>query len=333
MLLRHPFHGFWVVLLLFFGLMAPATAQPRDEGSYQILGARYGTLESNVDVTDRLRQLARSDRSFRVTNEVFGADPDRGRTKALRIYARGRDGGTRTFEYREGATVDGSQFIGWQRGSWGQGGRNQGWQGNDGRYNRGRDDGELSILQAIYGTPERHVDVTQRLRELARNDRAIQLTNSTFGVDPHPYRTKTLRIYVRDRDGQTQLLEFAEGKTIDGARFSGWAGGNWGRDGWNGGWLGVVNPGGYPQGGGYYRDQRNALEVLNAVYGAEGRMVDVTGALRSIVRDDRLEVRVTNDLCRCDPAPRVTKTLWVTYSVGGRQQQASVREGDDLVLP
>ena len=101
----------------------------------------------------------------------------------------------------------------------------------------------------------------------------------------------------------------------------------------NGGWHGVVNPGTYPQGGGYYRDQRNALEVLNAVYGAEGRMVDVTGALRSIVRDDRLEVRVTNDLCRCDPAPRVTKTLWVTYSVGGRQQQASVREGDDLVLP
>lgn len=332
MLFRHPLHGFWAVLLLFFGLIAPAAAQ-RDEGAYQILSASYGTAERSVDVTDRLKQLARSDQAFRVSNEVFGIDPDRGRTKALRIYARAPDGATRTFEYREDSTVDGAQFVGWRGGNWGQGGHNGGWQGNEGGNGNGRDDGELRILQAIYGTPERHVDVTQRLRELARNDRAIPLTNDTFGVDPHPRKTKTLRIYVRTRDGQTQMLEYAEGKTIDGARFSGWGGGNWGRDGWNGGWNGVGNQGGHQQGD-YGGQQRYQLVILNGSYGADGRMVDVTGRLRSIVQDNSLAVRVTNELCGgCDPAPRVTKTLWVTYSVGGREQRANVREGDNLIIP
>ncbi len=322
MLFHHPLRGFWAVLLLFFGLLAPAAAQ-RDEGAYQILGARYGTVERNVDVTERLRQLARSDRGFRVSNDVFGVDPDHGRTKALRIYARGPRGETRTFEYREDSFVDGSEFTGWRGGNWGPG------QGPG----AGRDDGDLRILRAFYGTPEQHVDVTQRLRELARRDRAIPLTNDTFGVDPHPYRTKTLRIYVRTRDGQTQVLEYTEGKTIDGARFAGWSGGDWGREAWNGGWNGAGSPGGYP-GGGYGEPQRYRLEILNATYGANGRLVDVSGALRSMVRDNRLYVRATNELCgNCDPAPRVTKTLRVTYSAGGRNQQASVREGDYLQIP
>lgn len=219
MLFRHPLRGFWAVLLLFFGLIGSAAAQ-RDEGAYQILGARYGTQERNVDVTDRLKQLARSDRNFRVSNDTFGTDPDRGRTKELRIYARGPDGRTRTFEYREDSVVDGNQFVGWSSGRWGNGRDNNGW---------------------------------------------------------------------NDRGGRN----------------------------------------------GSYRDERrNDLVVSSATYGANGRGVDVTRQLGSMIRDNHLSVRVTNQLCgECDPAPRVTKSLSVNYSVGGRAQRINVREGDYLQIP
>ena len=231
MFLRNPLRGFWAVLLLVFGLMGVAVAQPqRDEGSYQILGARYGTSERNVDVTDRLKQLARRDRNFRVSNDTFGTDPDRGNTKELRIYARDSNGRTRTFEYPENSMVDGSQFVGWSSGRWGNGDNN--------RHNRGD------------------------------NDR------------------------------------------------------------WNGG----DHRGG--QQGSYRDERRNELVISNATYGANGRAVDLTQQLRSMVRDNRLAVKVTNELCgNCDPAPRINKNLSVTYSVNGRQQRINVREGDYLQIP
>src|SRR5438874_4228 len=58
-------------------------------------------------------------------NSTFGVDPDPGQVKALRIYARGPDGRERMFEYREGSTVDGSQFSSWGSGDWG----NERWSG------------------------------------------------------------------------------------------------------------------------------------------------------------------------------------------------------------
>ncbi|HEY9238754.1 MAG TPA: hypothetical protein VIP10_07960, partial [Burkholderiaceae bacterium] len=96
-------------------------------GRFRIQQALYGTSRRNVDVTGRLRELARSDQSFRLTNNLFGTDPDEGRVKTLRIYARGPNGANRTFEYREGSVIDGAQFAGWGRGDWGQERRRGGW--------------------------------------------------------------------------------------------------------------------------------------------------------------------------------------------------------------
>src|SRR5438093_11297397 len=94
-------------------------------GQYCILSAQYGTARRQVDVSNRLKELARQDRIFRMGNSTFGVDPDPGQVKALRIYARGPDGRERMFEYREGSTVDGSQFRSWRRGDWG----NERWSG------------------------------------------------------------------------------------------------------------------------------------------------------------------------------------------------------------
>lgn len=203
-----------------------------DPGQYTIMHAEYGTERNHVDVTQRLHELARDNSTFRMGNSTFGVDPDPGNIKTLRIYARGADGRPRMFEYRESSTIDGSQFAGWGGGNWGKGGWSGGWNGDNG------DAGQYRIVHAEYGTERNHVDVTDRLRELARSDRTFRMGNSTFGVDPDHGRIKTLRIYARGPDGRARMFEFREGSAVDGAQFSGWGGADWGREAWNGRWNG-----------------------------------------------------------------------------------------------
>jgi hypothetical protein len=116
-------------LLVAIAFLPPSLAA-EDQGAYLILNAQYGTAEHHVDVTNRLKELARQDRVFRMDNRTFGVDPDRGHTKFLRIYASGPDGQERVFEYREGSNIDGAQFRGWGRGEWGNGEWNAGWEGH-----------------------------------------------------------------------------------------------------------------------------------------------------------------------------------------------------------
>ena len=63
-----------------------------------------------------------------------------------------------TFSYREDAVVDNRQFTSWRGGHSGYGGGQEQWPR---RW-------QFRILQAVYGTQEHHVDVTRRLRDLAR---------------------------------------------------------------------------------------------------------------------------------------------------------------------
>lgn len=106
---------------------------PPDRGQFTIMHAAYGTDRRNVDVTNRLRELASRNTTFRMGNSTFGVDPDPGRVKMLRIYAQGQ-GGRRMFEYREGSTIDGSMFNGWRNGNWGRDPWNGRW--NDDSYRR-----------------------------------------------------------------------------------------------------------------------------------------------------------------------------------------------------
>jgi hypothetical protein len=232
-ILRHMFAVVGFVLLIVASALSQYGNGPGDDGQYQILQARYGTAERNIDVTARLKELARRDRTFRMGNSTFGEDPDPGRVKTLRIYTRGPGGANRMFEYREGSVVDGSMFTAWGRGDWGRGGWNGGWGQGDGRPG---DDGQYQILAARYGTPDHNVDVTDRLKELARRDVTFKMGNSTFGVDPDRGRTKTLRIYTRGPGGAKRMFEYREGSIIDGSQFTGWGRGDWGHGGWTGGW-------------------------------------------------------------------------------------------------
>lgn len=297
-------------------LVSSAMAQPRrgDEGQYQIQQARYGTAERNVDVTERLRELARLDQGIRIGNDTFGVDPDERRVKSLRIYARGPNGQTRTFEYGEGSVLDGSQFTGWRGGDWEQGGGHAGgWGGRGGQY---------QIEQALYGSGRRSVDVTDRLREIARAEPSFRLTNELFGTDPAPNRVKTLRIVTRGPRGETRTFEYTEGGVVDGRQFAGWGGG-WGP----GGRPDNRQQGSRPDFGG------GRLEIVRATYGAGNQQRDVTDFLQSLARDGRLDIPVNGASMGFDPAPGVPKSLFITFMSGGRQQQLQVNEGGRLTLP
>ncbi len=234
------FLAFLVTALILPGTLA-AQYSSGDAGQYVILSAQYGTQRSHVDVTNRLKELARQDRTFRMGNDTFGVDPDRGQVKVLRIYARGPDGRERMVEYREGSVVDGSQFRGWDRGEWGNGGWSGRWEGDDDHdrdRDHDRDSGQFLILSAQYGTRHRHVDVTNRLKELARQDRNFRMGNDSFGVDPDRGHVKVLRIYARGPNGGERMFEYREGSVIDGSQFRGWGSGQWGDGNWSGRWDG-----------------------------------------------------------------------------------------------
>jgi hypothetical protein len=134
-----------------------------DEGQWVIVNAQYGTNAHHVNVTARLRELAREDRTFRMGNSTFGVDPDPGHVKALRIYARGPNGQNRMFEYREGSTVDGSLFRGWGSGQWGNEPWNGSWEGGDRDHDRDQYRGGGRTPQ-----PEMTAAM-QNLQEAARN--------------------------------------------------------------------------------------------------------------------------------------------------------------------
>src|SRR5437773_4753838 len=145
-----------------------------DSGQYVILSAQYGTARRHVDVSNRLKELARQDRIFRMGNSTFGVDPDPGQVKALRIYARGPDGRERMFEYREGSTVDGSQFSSWGSGDWGNEPWSGRWEGGEQEGDKcGEKEGDLGqseILSAQYSTEHRTEHESNPLTQLAHQN-------------------------------------------------------------------------------------------------------------------------------------------------------------------
>lgn len=195
----------------------PATAQ-----QFQIMRADYGAGFQRIDVTQQLRQVVCSRQRFAMGNSTFGTDPAPGQRKSLRIFTRDQNGRENMQEFPEGTDIEGGLYA-CQNGNWNAG---------------PGDAGQFTIMHAEYGTERNHVDVTQRLRELASTNRTFRMGNSTFGIDPDPGQVKMLRIYTRDPNGRSRMFEYREGSLVDGAQFAGWGAGNWGNHGWSGGWNG-----------------------------------------------------------------------------------------------
>ena len=165
------------------GLLTAQYSSGSDAGQYLIQSAQYGTARRHVDVTARLRDLARQDVTFRMGNSTFGVDPDPGQVKALRIYARGLNGESRMFEYREGSVINGNMFRGWNGGDWGNGNWNGRWEGDgdndrDDRYASGQ---QPEMAAAIQNLREARLNLERGSRgNEGRRARALQLVNEAI---------------------------------------------------------------------------------------------------------------------------------------------------------
>ena len=317
---------FAILSILASALLLSATAVAQDAGQYLILNAQYGSERNHVDVTNRLKDLARRDQPFRISDESMQTDPDRGQAKMLRVWARGPNGQERSFDFPDGSGFDGRQFRSWGRGDWGEEGWQGGWQGRQNQQNG--DAGQYLILTAQYGNDSRHVDVTSRLKELARQDRTFRLDYRTFGVDPAEGRSKALHIFARGPNGQERMFEYRDNSLIDGSLFRGWGSAEWGAGGWTGNWNGggPVNEG---NGGGNFGNRggdAGQFLILSAQYGSGRRHVDVTNQLKQLARADQ-RFRLNFRTFGVDPDEGHSKVLRIfARGPNGRERMFEYRD-------
>jgi len=80
------------------------------------------------------------------------------------------------------------------------------------------------------------------------------------------------------------------------------------------------------------RADAGGLKILSGIYGKDGKTVDVTDALRSMVVGGRLVVEAGNALAG-DPLFGIVKDLTVAYEWKGERRTRTIREYETLTLP
>src|SRR5450755_92250 len=79
--------------------------------------------------------------------------------------------------------------------------------------------------------------------------------------------------------------------------------------------------------------QGRMLHINNAIYGKNGRGMNVTNKLRSMIQNNTLNIKVNNANMGGDPNVGADKYLAVKYTYQGRSMSKVVKEGDRLQLP
>lgn len=160
----------------------------------------------------------------------------------------------------------------------------------------------LQIDRATYGAGYRTTDVTNRLTSQVRGGQLnLQVNSNSMGSDPAPGQAKSLTVRYTV-NGQSNEVMVQDGDLLR------------------------LNSGS-DQG-----NSQSALQINRATYGSGYRSSDVTARLNSQVRNNQLNLQVTDANMGGDPAPNQAKSLTVQYSVDGRTEQAVVNEGDMLRL-
>jgi hypothetical protein len=135
----------------------------------QIESAYYGVPNrTGANVTRRVQRFADFGEPFRVGNDTLGIDPAPNHAKVLVVNYE-LNGQQISDSVREGEVF----------------------------YFRNGAEGHrpaIRIIRALYGTRGRYVDVTPRVRQMARDHWSFTVSNQTFGVDPYEGQPKRLRI-------------------------------------------------------------------------------------------------------------------------------------------
>jgi hypothetical protein len=281
------FRALTAVLLFSSSAVAQNQTAVMPGPGWQVVKADWGSGNRWKDVTDRVRVLLSGNGQVQVTNSNLGGDPAVGSVKILRIQARNSRGQSRQFTFNENDSIDASQFYNYSGGIGG---------GNGGSG--------LQVMQADWGSGNRRMDVTTRVRALLSGNGMVKVNNANLGGDPAVGADKVLRIYARDMQGQVRQLSYKEGSNIDASQFYNYGGG----------------------GGG-------DLQIVRAYYGLNNRTNDVTQLLRGRLQNRSLVIQVNNNNMGGDPAVGGDKVLTVIYRYQGREQTSTVKEGNTLRIP
>src|SRR6202453_3162667 len=193
--------------LLAASCLFSVSARAQNGGGWQVMKADWGAGNRRMDVTNQVRRLLNGNRVVMVNNDTMGGDPAYGAVKILRIQATGSRGQSQQFTYREGSTINASQFS--NNGRPGGGGYpppNPGYPGGG--------NGSLQITRAYYGLNNRTNDVTQLLRGMVRNGTlAVQVNNNSMGGDPAKGGDKVLTVIYRYQ-GRERTSTVKEGNVL-----------------------------------------------------------------------------------------------------------------------
>jgi hypothetical protein len=77
---------------------------------------------------------------------------------------------------------------------------------------------------------------------------------------------------------------------------------------------------------------KKEFEILSAIYGTLGNNYDVTQKLNEGIKDNKLEVTVSNGIAG-DPDPGNVKYLKIRYVYQGNEVEKSFKEGEAVSLP
>ena len=165
---------------------------------------------------------------------------------------------------------------------------------------------DFYIISARYGLPGNYWDVTQTVKGFV-SDHAISMrvSNQNLDADPVPGRQKEMEVVYQNQGGivETHIRE-----------------GDW-----------FVVPG--PEGG--YRPPHHGagtLEIIRALYGSGGRYRIVTGDVQNHVRNNNINMRISNENLGGDPTPNREKEFIVIYRKQGREYGAHLQEGSWFII-
>jgi hypothetical protein len=170
---------------------------------WQVLHAEWGAEGRYADVTNRVRVMLSGNGSVKVNNSNLGGDPAEGERKILHIRARNFRGESREFNFAEGEFIDARQFYNYNGGFVEESA--PGWR----------------VMWAEWGSGDRFVDVTKRVRELLSGEGTVKVkvNNTNLGGDPAVGAKKILRISARDPRGEVRQFAFEEGQYIEASQF------------------------------------------------------------------------------------------------------------------
>lgn len=82
-----------------------------------------------------------------------------------------------------------------------------------------------------------------------------------------------------------------------------------------------------------YGGAYNTLRIDRATYGRSGQGYDVTRQLRHWIRNNTIDIKVSNDNLGGDPNKGADKVLRVQYTYQGQHLSKVANEGDRIKLP